>query len=242
MKFKLDQSRDATVFMPTNAALAKTKLTKLPYSDLVQVLNYHNLGQVVKLGELGKGAYSYETIEGSRLNVTVSDDKGIVINDNVHLVKPMVETPMGVAYVIDGVLVPPDMDKPSDEEVTTQLGFVPDTEEEVVAPHHIKQINEEQKRRNDVSGLVQKTADNIDDEEKPEPHEVGVLGASLPHRNTARSATRGSLNLGQLPQVQRLPASARSTAEHTYRVDSGRHGRHHSGGPDLAFAQKGKLW
>lgn len=96
-----------TVFAPTDAAFAAMGIESaedLPEGDaLTQLLSYHVIsGQALAAEDLM--SQSYETVEGSEINVEVGDE--VVINDSVTVTMADLMAGNGVVHVIDAVLMP----------------------------------------------------------------------------------------------------------------------------------------
>jgi len=107
-----------TVFAPTNAAFAAlpdgvlTALLKPEnVKSLQQVLTYHVHSGEVTAEDIKSGDQQIDTLEGSKLNITKTDDKVTVNTIAVSSANNFAVN--GVVHVIDGVLLPP--------------GFVPPT-------------------------------------------------------------------------------------------------------------------
>ncbi len=101
-----------TVFAPTNeafAALPEGLLDQLllPCNQdaLAQVLTYHVVAGEVMSSDIEPG--DVPTVEGQ--SVTLSTDAGVMVND-ATVVTADVAASNGVVHVIDGVLVPSDVD------------------------------------------------------------------------------------------------------------------------------------
>ena len=107
-----------TVFAPTNAAFADalealgiTAEELLASEDLGSILTYHVVAGNVLAADLIElagedGMVSVETVEGSEIEVMVSD-AGVVLNDSATVVVTDLEAGNGVVHVIDAVLLPP---------------------------------------------------------------------------------------------------------------------------------------
>jgi transforming growth factor-beta-induced protein len=112
------QGGPLTVFAPTNAAFAAlpdgvlTALLKPEnIKSLQQVLEYHVHSGEVTAEDIKSGDQQIDTLEGSKLNITKTDDKVTVNTIAVSSANNFAVN--GVVHVIDGVLLPP--------------GFVPPT-------------------------------------------------------------------------------------------------------------------
>jgi len=106
-----------TVFAPTNAAFAALPagvLDKLlepaNIASLQQVLKYHVHSGEVVAADLKTGK-QVTTLEGSKLNITITGFKVQVSSANV--IKADVFAVNGVVHVIDAVLLPPDFVPPT---------------------------------------------------------------------------------------------------------------------------------
>jgi uncharacterized surface protein with fasciclin (FAS1) repeats len=99
-----------TVFAPTNEAFAKlpagtVESLLLPENKakLVQILTYHVVAGEVMAADVVK-IDSAETLEGSSITITVSDD-GVKV-DNANVITTDIKTSNGVIHVIDTVIMP----------------------------------------------------------------------------------------------------------------------------------------
>jgi uncharacterized surface protein with fasciclin (FAS1) repeats len=109
-----------TVFAPTNAAFAALNesckcLDALlaNKADLSKVLLYHVLGKEYTAAQVVSGGdESIKTLEGSDVNITISDGK-VMINGNTTVTKADLFAVNGVVHVIDKVLVPAGFVPPS---------------------------------------------------------------------------------------------------------------------------------
>ena len=99
-----------TLFAPSNEAFAK--LASGTLEDLVKpsnkeklmaILKYHIVFGKMTLDEMKKDK-GLMTLEGQHLRIKVDNDK--VIINNAGIVKPNLEYPNGVVYIIDQVLLP----------------------------------------------------------------------------------------------------------------------------------------
>lgn len=101
-----------TVFAPTDDAFAAVPQETLdalaadPEGALTQVLTYHVVPGKVMAAAVTDGLEA-ETVEGSMVTFTVSDD-GVMIND-ANIVQTDIEASNGVIHVIDAVILPPGM-------------------------------------------------------------------------------------------------------------------------------------
>merc|ERR1712032_86720 len=101
-----------TVFAPVNAAFAAlpegtldTLLKPENKDQLVDILTYHVVGAAACSKDLSDGQ-TITTVEGKDVTVHIGD--GVKIND-ANVVKADVMASNGVVHVVDGVLIPPDM-------------------------------------------------------------------------------------------------------------------------------------
>ena len=97
-----------TIFAPTNAAFdALGDWRNLPVETLVSVLTYHVVTATAYSTQLRNGQVAY-TLQGTGINVAVSDTGVTVNNASVVLANALVQN--GVVHVIDQVLLPPTVD------------------------------------------------------------------------------------------------------------------------------------
>nr|CEL69148.1 TPA: fasciclin domain-containing protein, putative [Neospora caninum Liverpool] len=131
--FYLEQTRDMTMFMPTNSAikaLLPLDLHQLPWEVKWRLLQYHIVPQdIINVEEIPLDASkSFSTWEGSTIKVThkrrgqLSGLRGqsathgpsslYLVNDISTIVSdpPRIENFNGASYKIDRVIIPPDMD------------------------------------------------------------------------------------------------------------------------------------
>lgn len=101
-----------TVFAPTNEAFAALPdglldqlLLPCNQEALSQILTYHVVAGKVTSADIAPGDVA--TVEGQK--VTLSTDGGVMVND-ATVTTADVEASNGVVHVIDGVLVPSDVD------------------------------------------------------------------------------------------------------------------------------------
>ncbi len=100
-----------TVFAPTDDAFAAVPQETMdalladPTGALADVLTYHVVPGKVMAADLSDGMM-VETVNGATLEVKISDDGTVMIND-ATVVTADVEAGNGVIHVIDGVLIPP---------------------------------------------------------------------------------------------------------------------------------------
>jgi|688.fasta_scaffold00191_99 uncharacterized surface protein with fasciclin (FAS1) repeats len=99
-----------TLFAPSNEAFAKLPSGKLEdlikpsnKEKLMAILKYHVVFGKMTLDEMKKDK-GLMTLEGQHLRIKVDNDK--VIINNAAIVKPNLEYPNGVVYIIDQVLIP----------------------------------------------------------------------------------------------------------------------------------------
>lgn len=221
MKFKIEQSRDATVFMPSNEAFRHLDIRKvnrmslicdssicpqLTYPQMIQILNYHNLPEVYKFGEMKPGEYQFETVEGSHINVTIGDEGSthrFLLNNDVEIVGSMHETPMGVAYITNRFLIPAQMqDEVKDSLKAAKIeDKVQETLDNLEVPGHVEATNRDHDRYDRLPDLPNEKAD---DEQgvisqtrrtqatKIQQKTVGVLPASF---KASRARTEGFINV-----------------------------------------------
>eukprot|EP00921_Rhytidocystis_pertsovi_P000168 GHVQ01000342.1.p1 GENE.GHVQ01000342.1~~GHVQ01000342.1.p1 ORF type:complete len:146 (+),score=20.32 GHVQ01000342.1:3-440(+) len=116
--FYLEQSRDITMFMPTNKAFrnAKINLEKLPWSSKWRILQYHIVPNIViKLEDMSAGDTSYTSWEGSELIVSVPVSRSGPLSHRKYKVNktantardpPGIENFNGISYPIDQLLIP----------------------------------------------------------------------------------------------------------------------------------------
>ncbi len=102
-----------TVFAPTNAAfealpagLLEALLLPENKDTLTKILTYHVVSGEVTSDQVKAG--DVETVEGSAITITTDD--GVVLNETAKVTAVDVDASNGVIHVIDGVLVPPDVD------------------------------------------------------------------------------------------------------------------------------------
>eukprot|EP01054_Gregarina_sp_Poly1_P001677 Gregarina_sp_Poly_1__1676@NODE_142_length_12956_cov_50_914035_g127_i0_p4_GENE_NODE_142_length_12956_cov_50_914035_g127_i0NODE_142_length_12956_cov_50_914035_g127_i0_p4_ORF_typecomplete_len247_score23_37Fasciclin/PF02469_22/4_4e16_NODE_142_length_12956_cov_50_914035_g127_i053576097 len=158
MKFKMEQSRDATILMPTNTAFIHRDIRQLSYPMIVQILNYHNLPEVHKFGELSEGEHSFESVEGAHVNVTVSRNDGVpqfIINNKSKVISDHIDTVNGVAYMISEILIPPCISKDVDKELGSDqiretLNAFPHPMHNLDIPKHVQKANRENDRYDDT--------------------------------------------------------------------------------------------
>jgi uncharacterized surface protein with fasciclin (FAS1) repeats len=101
-----------TVFAPTNEAFAALPdglldqlLLPCNQEALSQVLTYHVVAGKVTSSDIAPGEVA--TVEGQ--NVTLATDNGVMVNDST-VTTADVDASNGVVHIIDGVLVPSDVD------------------------------------------------------------------------------------------------------------------------------------
>ncbi|UZO79235.1 fasciclin domain-containing protein [Aquimarina sp. ERC-38] len=94
-----------TVFAPTDEAFSA--LSAVPSGDdLLQVLLYHGLSGKFNTRKLLVEKMT-ETLQGSKVKVSLNDNNEIVINDTVKLLEANITGSNGIFHVIDAVLIPP---------------------------------------------------------------------------------------------------------------------------------------
>lgn len=101
----LSNTADLTIFAPTNEAFdAISDVTaNLTTEQLADVLRYHVIAGTVGYSS-GLSTTQLETLQGSNVNITVSDDDITVNNAQVTTADVLVAN--GVVHVIDAVLIP----------------------------------------------------------------------------------------------------------------------------------------
>lgn len=123
---------------------------------MIRILNYHILPEVVKFKVMQPTQKSFQTVEGSHLNVTSivqGDHAEVRINGKSEVMGDMIETPMGVAYVISRFIVPNDMwDEVQDAIIQTlserdsASSGDSDSLEHLSVPDHVAYTNRENDR------------------------------------------------------------------------------------------------
>lgn len=100
-----------TVFAPTNEAFAalpegtlESLLKPENKAQLVQILTYHVIAGEVKSSDLKNGMKA-KTVEGSDINIMISDKGAMINNANVTTADIMTEN--GIVHIIDRVILPP---------------------------------------------------------------------------------------------------------------------------------------
>ncbi|MET8687221.1 fasciclin domain-containing protein [Streptomyces sp. NPDC004732] len=104
----LNNTKDATVFAPTNDAFAKIPKADLDKvladkAQLTKILTYHVVGEKVAPDQLSKG--EFKTLEGGMLTTAGSGEK-FKVNDSANIVCGNVQTSNATVYIIDSVLMP----------------------------------------------------------------------------------------------------------------------------------------
>ncbi|GAA2959057.1 MULTISPECIES: fasciclin domain-containing protein [Streptomycetaceae] len=104
----LNNSKDITVFAPTNAAFEKIPKADLDSlladkAQLTKVLTYHVVGQKITQNELADG--DFKTLEGSNLTTSGSGDS-FKVNDSAKIVCGNIPTANATVELIDTVLMP----------------------------------------------------------------------------------------------------------------------------------------
>jgi uncharacterized surface protein with fasciclin (FAS1) repeats len=104
-----------TVFAPTNDAFGSlpegfvdTLLLPENIDQLIDILKYHVVSGSVPSSSLESG--DVETLNGDSIAVDVSDDMGIMLNDDAHVITADIMASNGIIHVIDKVLLPPEDD------------------------------------------------------------------------------------------------------------------------------------
>lgn len=105
----LNNSKNITVFAPSNEAFAKipkADLDKLlaDKAQLTKVLTYHVVGEKLTQQQLEKG--SFKTLEGGTLTTAGSGDS-ITVNGTSKIVCGSVPTANATVNIVDTVLMPP---------------------------------------------------------------------------------------------------------------------------------------
>ncbi|MFE7751358.1 fasciclin domain-containing protein [Streptomyces sp. NPDC057428] len=104
----LNNSKDITVFAPTNAAFEKIPKADLDAlladkTQLAKVLKYHVVGEKITKSDLAKG--DFKTLEGSNLTTSGSGDS-FTVNDSAKIVCGGIPTANATVELIDTVLMP----------------------------------------------------------------------------------------------------------------------------------------
>lgn len=106
----LESQGPFTLFVPSNEAFAKLSpgtlddwLKPSNKEKLMAILKYHIVFGKMTLEEMKKNK-GLMTLEGQHLRIKVDNNK--VIINNAAIVKPNLEYPNGVVYIIDQVLIP----------------------------------------------------------------------------------------------------------------------------------------
>ncbi|MFF0074955.1 fasciclin domain-containing protein [Streptomyces sp. NPDC005494] len=104
----LNDSKDITVFAPTNAAFEKIPKADLDalladQDQLTKVLTYHVVGETITQKELADG--NFKTLEGSNLTTSGSGDS-FTVNDSAKIVCGGIPTGNATVELIDTVLMP----------------------------------------------------------------------------------------------------------------------------------------
>ncbi|MFD3919099.1 fasciclin domain-containing protein [Streptomyces sp. NPDC058595] len=105
----LNNSKNITVFAPSNEAFAKipkADLDKLlaDKAQLTKVLTYHVVGQKITQSQLANG--SFKTLEGASLT-TAGSGQNFTVNNTSKIVCGGVPTANATVNIIDTVLTPP---------------------------------------------------------------------------------------------------------------------------------------
>ncbi|MFD4034084.1 fasciclin domain-containing protein [Streptomyces sp. NPDC058637] len=104
----LNDSKDITVFAPTNAAFEKIPKADLDAlladkDQLTKVLTYHVVDQKITQNQLAKG--DFKTLQGSNLTTSGSGDN-FKVNDSANIVCGGIPTANATVELIDTVLMP----------------------------------------------------------------------------------------------------------------------------------------
>ena len=106
---ELESLRDATLFIPTDAAWRKYKKSLRDngdQADLARVLRYHSIeGRVLYHSDVTTHKQGFKTVEGQAVELD-TDSRGHVKVNGVATIKEDLVWYGGVAYLIDEVLVP----------------------------------------------------------------------------------------------------------------------------------------
>lgn len=110
-----DETANLTVFAPTNDAftsllsdLGATSLNDVPVETLKSILLYHVIGTKAMSGDLQTGYYStLSTFSGNPMDVYITVDNGVTINNNTKVTTANVQADNGVIHVVDRVILPP---------------------------------------------------------------------------------------------------------------------------------------
>ncbi|ORY02703.1 beta-Ig-H3/fasciclin, partial [Basidiobolus meristosporus CBS 931.73] len=100
----IDGLKGATIFAPTNEALAKANAGLLNTTALVDILKYHVVSPGIKYSADLNDGEKLTTLQGATLSVQVSG--GNVTVNGMKLVSTNLLTSNGVVHILDGVLIP----------------------------------------------------------------------------------------------------------------------------------------
>ncbi|KFG53813.1 fasciclin domain-containing protein [Toxoplasma gondii FOU] len=162
--FYLEQTRDMTMFMPTNSAikaLLPLDLHQLPWEVKWRLLQYHIVPQdIINVEEIPLDtSKSFSTWEGSTIKVThkrrgqLSNLRGqsaaqgpsslYLVNDISTIVSdpPRIENFNGASYKIDRVIIPPDMDLRSVEAAPVDQRQNPEVRQQEQREHRARGSN-----------------------------------------------------------------------------------------------------
>lgn len=106
----LNNSKNITVFAPSNEAFAKIPKAQLnallaDKAQLTKVLTYHVVGQKFTQSQLAKG--TFKTLEGASLT-TAGSGQSFTVNSTSKIVCGGVPTANATVNIIDTVLTPPE--------------------------------------------------------------------------------------------------------------------------------------
>lgn len=103
----VDTTEDITVFVPNNEAFAAigSALPNLTMEELTSILTYHVVAGTVGYSNLLENGTQLETLQGTNVTITVTEDDGVFVN-GARVVVPDVLVANGVVHVIDNVLNP----------------------------------------------------------------------------------------------------------------------------------------
>jgi uncharacterized surface protein with fasciclin (FAS1) repeats len=97
-----DETKEFTVFAPTNAAFDAVDLTS---ENLTKILTYHVIPGKVLSSDITNGM-SVETVQGKYIDISIKDEE-VYIND-AKVTTADIECSNGVIHVIDTVMIPKD--------------------------------------------------------------------------------------------------------------------------------------
>jgi len=115
-----------TIFAPSNAAFSAVPAPLLTYllnnkDALTKVLEYHVASGTILSTDLKNGE-KIKTLEGADVNVTIKDNKTVMINE-ATATKADVTASNGVLHIINQVLIPPGFTAPTIPEVAVSAGL-----------------------------------------------------------------------------------------------------------------------